>query len=200
MTRSQVRVRPGQPDDLARLLALAETDDLAEPGSAVRFTPGHEQHLADKFTALLQADVPAVYVATDETCGEVIGLIVLDDSDAGIVLPVPALVVSYLLVDKEHRRRGTGRALLSMALHVADQRGVDHVVASATASSRDGNRYLARLGFAPLVVRRIVPSSVLRRSLGMAEVPDRLAVMRRIRSGRRTGRPAPLPRVIRRGA
>jgi hypothetical protein len=73
-------------------------------------------------------------------------------------------------------------------------------VASATAASRDGNRYLARLGFAPLVVRRIVPAAVLRRSLGMAEVPDRLAVMRRIRSGRRSGRQAPIPRVIRRGA
>jgi len=185
---------------LARLVALAETDDLSGSATSVRFAPGHEEHLVERFSALLAADACAVFVATDDQSAEIVGMIVLDDSDAGIVLPVPALVVSYLLVDRAYRRRGAGRALLAMALHVAEQRGIDHVVASAIAASRDGNRYLARLGFAPLVVRRIAPTAVLRRSLGMADVPDRLAVMRRVRSGRRVGRPAALPRAVRRGA
>ena len=181
------------------MVALAETDDLSATQTPVRFSDG-QGHLNEQFASLLAARECAVFVATDENSGEIIGMIVLDDSDAGIVLPVPAIVISYLLVDKPHRRRGTGRALLSMALHVAEQRGIDHIVASAVAASRDGNRYLARLGFAPLTVRRIASAAVLRRSLGMAEVPDRLAVMRRIRSGRRASRSTPLTRVARKGA
>jgi ribosomal protein S18 acetylase RimI-like enzyme len=200
MTRSQTRVRAARPEDLTRLVELAETDDLSAAVTAVRFSAGHDGHLQDRFAALLAANACAVFVAIDDSSGDIAGMIVLDDSDAGIVLPVPVLVISYLLVDKAYRRRGTGRALLSMALHVAEQRGVDHVVASAIAASRDGNRYLARLGFAPLVVRRIAPTSVLRRSLGMADVPDRLAVMRRVRSGGRVARPTALTRGVRRGA
>jgi GNAT superfamily N-acetyltransferase len=193
-----VRVRPAQLDDLTRLVELASGDDLAGAATSARFAPGHENHLRDRFSALLSADSDPIYVATDDQSCEIVGMIVLDDSDAGIVLPVPAVVVSYLMVDRDYRRRGTGKALLAMALHVADERGIDHVVASAIAGSRDGNRYLARLGFAPLVVRRIAPTAVLRRSLGASAVQDRLAVMRRVRSGRRSARP--IARAVRRGA
>ena len=63
------------------------------------------------------------------------------------------------------------------------------MLATAAAGSREGNRYLARIGFAPLVVHRIAPVSALRRSLGMTDVGDRLAVLRRARRIRaeRTG-------------
>ena len=62
-----------------------------------------------------------------------------------------------------------------------DERGLDRLLAAAAAGSREGNRYLARLGFAPLVVHRIASTSVLRRSLGLAEAPERMAVLRRAR-------------------
>jgi hypothetical protein len=55
------------------------------------------------------------------------------------------------------------------------------VLATAAAGSREGNRYLARLGFGPLVVHRIAATSTLRRSLGMTDVVGRMAVLRRSR-------------------
>jgi hypothetical protein len=73
---------------------------------------------------------------------------------------------------------------------------MDHILATAGSGSREANRYLARLGFAPLVVRRIAATSVLRRALRMAEAPERtaaaperMAVLRRARLVRanRTG-------------
>jgi hypothetical protein len=54
----------------------------------------------------------------------------------------------------------------------------------AAAGSREGNRYLARIGFAPLVLHRIAPTSTLRRSLGMTDVAGRMAVLRRARLAR----------------
>ena len=78
------------------------------------------------------------------------------------------------MVAPGQRRRGVGRALLAAAVHLADEPGIEHVLATAAAGSREGNRYLARLGFAPLVVHRIASTGALRRSLGMTDVagPD----------------------------
>jgi N-acetylglutamate synthase-like GNAT family acetyltransferase len=93
------------------------------------------------------------------------------------------------MVDPEHRRRGIGRALLAGAVHLADEQGFEHVLTTAAAGSREGNRYLARIGFAPLVVHRIASTTTLRRSLGMTDVAGRMAMLRRARLVRaqRTG-------------
>ena len=77
-----------------------------------------------------------------------------------------------------------GRALLAAVVRLAEEREIDHVLASAMYSSREANRYLARLGFAPVAIRRIASTSVLRRALGIGEVPDRLAARRRLLAGR----------------
>ncbi len=69
-------------------------------------------------------------------------------------------------------------------MQLADEQGVEHLVASAAAGSREGNRYLARLGFAPVVVRRVASTATLRRSLGLTDVRDRVAVLRRARRTR----------------
>jgi len=81
-------------------------------------------------------------------------------------------------------------------VHLADQRGIEHIVASVVAGSRDANRYLARLGFAPLVVRRLATTTTLRRSLGIVDGSNRVALLRR---ARRRGRSL-TGRVISRGA
>ncbi len=66
---------------------------------------------------------------------------------------------------------------------------------SAVSGSRDVNRYLARLGFAPLTVRRIAATSVLRRSLGVVGTANRLASLRRVRGGRAARRQGPPARA-----
>jgi hypothetical protein len=44
-------------------------------------------------------------------------------------------------------------------------------VVSVTPTSRDANRFFARLGFAPLVIRRVAPLSVVRRRLAEGALP-----------------------------
>jgi hypothetical protein len=73
-------------------------------------------------------------------------------------------------------------------VHLADQRRIENIVATAVTGSREANRYLARLGFAPLVVRRIAPTNVLRRSLGLSDSSERVALLRRARIVRRGAR------------
>jgi GNAT superfamily N-acetyltransferase len=89
--------------------------------------------------------------------------------------------VTHLLVRPGSRRRGVGRALLAAAVQLADDSGVDRVLTTAAAGSREGNRYLARIGFAPLVVHRIATTATLRRSLGLTDAAGRMAALRRTR-------------------
>jgi GNAT superfamily N-acetyltransferase len=105
------------------------------------------------------------------------------------------MYISHLLVAPSYRRRGTGRALLTGAVRHAEDREIDHVVVGVQAAARDANRYLARLGFAPLVVRRIASVQALRRSLGIVDSVDRAALRRR-----RSVRGVLPSRVVGRGA
>ncbi|NAZ85871.1 GNAT family N-acetyltransferase, partial [Kineococcus indalonis] len=73
--------------------------------------------------------------------------------------------VEHLHVVPEHRRRGVGRALLRRALQLAEAEGAEQLACTVLPGDRDYTRYLARLGFAPVVVRRAVPLTVLRRRL-----------------------------------
>ncbi len=110
--------------------------------------------------------------------------------EIGAIDLTPAVHVTHLLVAPTHRRRGVGRTLLAAVVHLADERGVDRVLATAASGSREANRYLARLGFAPLVVHRVASTATLRRSLGISEVSERIAVLRRARLARVQRAPA----------
>jgi hypothetical protein len=48
---------------------------------------------------------------------------------------------------------------------VAERHGAEQVVSNAPPSARETHRFLARLGFTPLVVRRVAPTALLRRRL-----------------------------------
>lgn len=181
MPRGHIRVRPAELADVPELVRLVEATD--EPLSA----PGARQiqaetvaHLPDRFAAILASDDKCVLVAVDEL-GNIVGMVLVSEGGVGAVTAVPAVHISNLLVARKYRRRGIGRALLAATVHLADQRGIEHIVASVVAGSRDANRYLARLGFAPLVVRRLATTTTLRRSLGIVDGSNRMALLRRAR-------------------
>lgn len=186
MSRSHVRVRPAELADLPQLQRMIETTDLqlGSPG-ARQFQPDTLANLPERFAALLTCDDRSVLVAVDDP-GDIVGMVVVAEDEVAAITGTTALHVSHLLVSPRHRRRGVGRALLAAAVHLADQRGIEHLVATAATGSRDANRYLARLGFAPLVVRRVASTAVLRRSLGIADGAGRLALLRRTRRGGRS--------------
>jgi GNAT superfamily N-acetyltransferase len=111
----------------------------------------------------------------------VVGLLAARRDDIGAIDLTAVLHVTHLLVMPGARRRGVGRALLGAAVQLADDCGVDRVLTTAAAGSREGNRYLARIGFAPLVVHRIATTATLRRSLGLTDTAGRMAALRRTR-------------------
>jgi ribosomal protein S18 acetylase RimI-like enzyme len=156
---------------------------------------GDAETLIDRYVALLSDLDRLVLVAIDEASGKLVGYAVMLEERVGVLAPTATLYISHLLVAPSFRKRGAGRALLTGAVRHAEDREIDHVVAGVQSSARDANRYLARLGFAPLVVRRIASVSTLRRSLGIIDSIDRVALRRR-----RTVRGVLPSRVVGRGA
>lgn len=199
MSRMNVRVRPADLADIPGLVSLTQSLDLSSGLFSGRpLLDSAADHLGQRFAEILHEGARALLVAVDEL-GGIVGLLVARHDEVGAIDLTPVLHVSHLMVAPKHRRRGVGRMLLTAAVHLADEREVEHVLATAGSGSREANRYLARLGFAPLVMHRIAATSVLRRALGMADVPERMAVLRRARL-MHAGRPGLAARAVRRGA
>jgi L-amino acid N-acyltransferase YncA len=57
---------------------------------------------------------------------------------------------------------GVGHALMDAATSFAEENGILHVVTAVPHASREANRFMARLGLAPVVLYRIAPTAVLR--------------------------------------
>ena len=184
MSRVNVRVRPATSEDVEALSTLVQSiDTTTGPFSGKPLQDASSEHLAARFTEIVERADRRLLVAVDES-GTVVGMLASRRDDVGAIDLTPVLHVTHLMVAPSARRRGVGRALLAAAVHLADELGVEHVLATAAAGSREGNRYLARIGFAPLVVHRIAPTAALRRSLGMTDVAGRMAVLRRARLAR----------------
>ena len=83
---------------------------------------------------------------------------------------------SFLLVKSDYRRHGYARALLDVGVTWAEELGLDYVTALTNASSRDANRFMARLGLASAATLRIAPAPLLRAKLSP---PPRMGVAAR---------------------
>jgi GNAT superfamily N-acetyltransferase len=105
-----------------------------------------------------------VYVVVDD---EPVGFASFSVVERGLTTPAPAVLVDVVHVDGGRRKRGVGTALLREAVVFADEVGAGDVMVNVPPTARDVNRFYARLGFAPLVVRRTVPLGHLRRKLGV---------------------------------
>jgi ribosomal protein S18 acetylase RimI-like enzyme len=199
VSRVCVRIRPAEHEDVKDLTALITSIDTTAGVFSGRALIDHDEtHIQTRLEEILEEAGRTLLVAVDDAA-ELVGLLVARFSEIGAIDLTPVLHISHLLVAPKQRRRGVGRALLAAAVHVAEEREVDRVVATAAAGSREANRYLARLGFAPLVVHRVASLGTLRRSLGLVESSERMAVLRRARLVR-ASRGAVTARVIGRGA
>ncbi|WP_051683761.1 GNAT family N-acetyltransferase [Blastococcus sp. URHD0036] len=183
-SRSHVRTRVAQLGDLPVVLSLVRqhrSDSHAEgvltgqaPGSAA--AAGFRRLLADAGYRVVLAVLPGATTRSGDTPGdEVVGLAVLGLDPLSVVLGVPQVTIDNLVVHRDHRRRGVGAALLAAAAEHAQRCGAGHVVA-AVGHEAERQRFFARMGFAPLHGRRIVPRDNLLRALagrqrGGAAVP-----------------------------
>jgi ribosomal protein S18 acetylase RimI-like enzyme len=195
VSRSGVRVRLATPDDVEALVTLA--GEAGSVGPARTWAAGRRgpDGIRARCLRLLEDPDHRVLLAVEEAGGTVMGAAVLgQDSVTGLFDP-PSVYVSALLVSPACRKRGAGRALVSAAAAYAEELGVDSVVVGVAPTGRDANRFFARLGFAPLVIRRIAPVAALRRTLGPADTGgERCAASRRDGIRARSGLARALPR------
>ena len=105
-----------------------------------------------------------VYVMLD---GQPVGFASFSVIERGLTTATSAVLVDVVHVDGGRRKSGVGTALLREAVLFADEVGAVDVMVNVPPTSRDVNRFYARLGFAPLVVRRTAPVGHLRRKLGV---------------------------------
>lgn len=202
MSRVCARIRPAEPADVATLATLIETVGTRTGVFSGRPLEPDAARLRARLGQIVADHERDVLVAVDEHSDELVGLLVAKPDDLGVIDPVPALHVTHLMVAPKFRRRGIGRLLLAAAVHLADERGIDRLLATVASHSREANRYLARIGFAPLVLNRVASTATLRRSLATVDA-DKIDVLRRVRLARaqRAGADARVSaRVLGRGA
>jgi GNAT superfamily N-acetyltransferase len=158
-------------------------DELREMGSRVErvIPPSAEDGVLERLQAVTEDPNSRALVATVD--GEVAGMAVLTVAPYAPLFDQRAVHAHYLHVLDGYRRMGIGKALLAAAVSLADETGAEHVVTSVLPQMRETQRFYARLGFSPVVVRRSVPVNALRRRLcggGAASVvADHLAARRR---------------------
>ena len=196
MARSSLSVRAATSQDVPALVAFGEElRDLviaptAEVGRSRGGPPASARaDLEQRYLEALQDPARELVVVVDEA-DQPLGMALLTVAPANALVDIPAVHMSHAVVGDRHKRRGAGRALVGAAASYAERHGIEQLVVSVHPGSRDANRFFARLGFAPLAVRRTAPVSAVRRRLGQAESrPVADHVVRRPRTG--VGRRAP---------
>jgi len=176
VVRAALHVRAATVADLPALLAFGDElrDSVIGPSTDVtgRSRGGAPASaracLEQRYVEAL--DDPArhlvVVVGPDD---EPLGMALFTVASANALLDIPAVHMSHAVVGDRHKRRGAGRALVAAATAHAEERGIDQLVVSVHPGSRDANRFFARLGFAPLAVRRTAPVAAVRRRLVAVE-------------------------------
>ena len=180
MTRPAVVVREAELADVPALLQMwAELRDFG--GRLERIIPCPDRDAMQERLESVSRD-PHSRAMVAVVDGEVAGMVLLTSAPYAPLLDQRAVHAHYLHVRDGFRRRGVGKALLNAAVTFADEVGAEHVITSVLPQLRDTQRFYARLGFGPLVVRRSAPVSVLRRRLmpsGPVSVTDSLLARRR---------------------
>lgn len=180
MTRPLVTVRDASTDDGPALLQMWA--ELREMGGRIeRLIPDPDPEGIRERLAVIAADPSSrALVAVVDT--EVAGMVLLTSTAYAPLLEPLAVHAHYLHVKDGFRRRGVGKALLAAAVAYADEVGAEHVMTSVLPQQRDTQRFYARLGFGPVVVRRSASVALLRRRLapsGASSVTDHLVARRR---------------------
>ena len=148
MFRTPVQVRDATPEDAEALLAIWA--DFSKRNHAMP-EPLEVQTAAAVARIVADPDERLVVAVADE---EVAGAAHLRRAPISPIFNDTAIHVSHLHVLDACRRRGVGRALMEAAVTWAEEKETGHLVAAASASSRDANRFMARLGLAQIAVVR----------------------------------------------
>lgn len=168
MTRSSVTLREARPDDGEDIGFLVEVwgDVLRRCDAQDRAGDVHQlvsRAAADPDERLLLA----------EHDGRRVGAVLLRLATLSPVNLEPVVQVIAPHVLPAFRRKGAGLALVEAAATFAEERGVGHVMTASSTGSREGNRFMARLGFGPVATLRVAPTAVVRARAGSQRAPLR---------------------------
>lgn len=173
-----MQVRDAVPDDADALLAVWE--DFSRRQS--------ERHSQEPARAEARTAIARTAADPDERLlvgiidDQVVGAVHLRRGTVSPIHDEPAVYASYLQVLEPFRRHGVGRALLEAATCWAEEKGVGHIVGAASATSRDANRFMARLGLAQIAVVRGASVSALRSRMPVEPPPAAMVSSRNQRS------------------
>lgn len=160
MVRSVVTIGDATPKDATALVEVWATDRSGHAQQAA----GHAAQEAAAAIARIAADPDQrLLVALVE--GTVVGAVHLVRATVSPVHCESAVHVTHLHVLESHRRRGVGRALMEAVVSWAEEKDTVHVIAAASAGSRDANRFMARLGLGQVAVLRGATVAGLRAKL-----------------------------------
>jgi GNAT superfamily N-acetyltransferase len=167
MSRTPVTVRAAAADDLPALREL--WSDILRRGST-------EEQLADLRTVLADADRdPDQAIVVAEYDGQVAGAIHLSATTLTPLNLEPAVLAVSPHVLPDFRRHGVGSALIEAAVRFAEAHGIATLSTAAVSSSRDANRFMARLSFTPQATLRAATTVAVRSKLSSRRPAGRSA-------------------------
>jgi GNAT superfamily N-acetyltransferase len=169
VTRNALLVAPVQAGDVEDLTDLTDLWSSArlEAGSS-RFEPGGPggpgKNMHKVVSDVLQRHGVHAFLARHD--GHPVGYVIATSGPLLPLVDTPALCIEHLFVQPEARHKGAGTALISACATLAERVGAEQVAVGVPSMDREPNRFFARLGFSPFVVRRVVGVKALRRRLG----------------------------------
>ena len=182
MPRGHVVVRAPRPDDTAAVLEMWDELRTGSGRGGPLAPPAAETTLRRLLAEVAADDTYRAVVA--EVDGAVVGMACFIGRPMGPFVEATVVQIDYLHVRPAFHRRGAGRALVAAAASFAEEIGAEHVVVNVFPQIREANRFYAKIGFSPMVVRRVASVATLRRTLAVdnAEQGRRAGVLARRRT------------------
>ncbi|MFV0425658.1 MAG: GNAT family N-acetyltransferase [Beutenbergiaceae bacterium] len=132
--------------------------------------------------------LPGAQLLVAVVADDIVGAALTQRIDANLFSDATFIQLEALYVDAGSRRRGVGRALMHAVAQFAADESASHVVTMPLAGSRSEQRFLARLGFAPVGTRRIAETPALVRRLDAPLTPRRGIGLEQLIARRRRSR------------
>lgn len=167
MARPSFEVRRARAQDLDDLLGLLVESREDVPAGLRGLQSADHQILRPRLDELVAGGQTQFLLARQD--GRPVGFLAVRSAPITVLSDSLAMHIDQLYVVVDQRRHGVGRALISAVAGLAERAGAEQVICSVSPQARETHRFFARLGFAPILVRRMVPTSTLRRRLAGGE-------------------------------
>lgn len=146
-----------------RIAGREDAPALAELWSDALRRADRSEQVADLELIIKSAAAsPEERIVVVDYDGQVAGAVFLRITPLSPLNLEPSVQAIQPRVFLQFRRHGVGRTLMDAATSFAEEAGVLHVATAIPSTSRDANRFMARLGLAPVAAYRVAPTTLLR--------------------------------------